>query len=121
MKTKKQFLSLCKRMGACWPAIEHIKAHASLSAYPIISGLPDWQLWFLTRRLTKEGLELLASRLGVLVSDFYVTDALGRPPPHELHRKDFLRNVFYSVRCQCDGETLGRVVDDCWRAWCRSK
>lgn len=121
MKTKKQLLKICKRMNACSSGIEYINQHPSNDAYGVLENLTEWQIWFLSRRLTRSGLDLLAKRLGCKVDEFYYEQYFG-PCPHEERddavRKGELRGIFRNWRAY---ERRGRkVINDCWRAWCRS-
>lgn len=107
MKTKEQLLKAMKAAGACWDATHYVHTRRVGSAEKI--GLTchrtQWLLWFLWGRLTPAGRELLAGRLGVQV---HVDDVSGFSRPGFCYYEE---NV----------ATLDRkVIDDCWRAWCRS-
>lgn len=117
MKTKKQLLAKMERMGACYEAREWVENHRAQSAERI--GLscqrPYWLMWFLWRALDHRSRELFAARLGMVKSDFYggvnysESDVAFGYRPHIAYGNDSSRNL------------SRRVINDCWRAWCRSK
>lgn len=106
MKTKQDLLRAMERMGACGTAIDYVKAHPSSSA--LVIGLacdrPAWLIWLLEKRLTKASRRLFARRLDV--------PETGR---------DSSDDLWVAGMCVRRGDELDRrVIDDCWRAWCRS-
>lgn len=101
-KTKADLLRVMGRLGACDEAVASVTARPQELAEDIgaVSERVHWLSWLLDRRLTRKGRELLRRRLGDAAPQWngcWCEDCMG----------------------SC-GAQLRAVIDDCWRAWCRS-
>lgn len=107
MKTKKQLLAAMERMYACREAVAWVEEQRG---GPVSIGRrcphPEWLIWFLWRTLTPQGRALFATRLG---------DRLGYDS-YDIRHGTRPGAAF----CPVAHELPRRVIDDCWRAWCRS-
>ena len=117
MKTKEQLLRAMDLLFACCEAREWVASQRSSSAEQIGQNCrrPEWLVWLLWRKLTPPSRRLFAKRLGLRRSRrhgsfTFSADhiAIGLRPNVGYHHVDALK-------------LDRRVIDDCWRAWCRSK
>lgn len=109
MKTKADLLRAMGRDYACGEALLWVREQrVSAEAIGLRCGRPEWMIWFLWKRLDSHSRQLFAMRLGI-VDQCCVLDMQGSTRP------------VHAYETMTAADLPRAVINDCWRAWCRSK